>query len=202
MFWHNLEQARQRLSGSIVMYGNKPVRFSDIDDEDTRVRDIETGKVITVSLSDEAFNDFRNVPGTGYVNVPGYVAFLRRIPVRSQTHGLCRSNVRVTVPVEGTFRTDQMNLDTVVTNYGTFFAEACRDEYPTFSQAVDLSSETQPIAFSKKYAVVFVKGIRTLCRDEDSIGVVTTDGTCLLNKKALCFREELLTLGVTSILEL
>ena len=203
MFWHNNDQARQRLAGTAVMFGDDPVLFNGDVLENCSVRNIRTGKTMAVNLNDDAFANFRRLPKVGFVNYPGGLFHLRRIPVRTQVHGLCRTNVKVLGWSVNRFRNDVANFNTVIDKYGKYYAEACREEFPSFAEAIQYVSREQPVAFSDRHAVVMLPGgDKSLIRDDDSIGVVTSDGTCLLPKRNLCYREELLEKGVPSILEL
>ena len=200
MFWHGIDQARQRLAGSVVLYDGKPVRFGGVEGRECEVRDIRTGKIIRLNLEDKKFNDFREIPPMGFVNVPNTLYYLRRNPVRSQTHGLIRGNVYVSYPSRGRFIRDGVNYDYLVERNGDNYADRCEGKYPTFEQAVDICSSEQPIAFCPKYALVQDRGRKTVFRGEIPIGIL--DGSSvLLGKTFLCFREELQENGVSQILE-
>lgn len=201
MFWHNLDQARQRLAGAVVLYDGKPVRFGNIDGRECDVRDIETGKMKTISLEDPAFDDFRRLPPMGFVNVPNSLFLLRRAPIRSQSHGLIRSNVTVFYPnSRGSFTREGVNYDYLVEKYGQHYALRCQKGHPVFADAVKFLKEDQPVAFADKYALISIKGQAILFREEERIGAVE-DGTVFLKKPYLCYREDLQDAGVESILE-
>lgn len=198
MFWESVEQANQRLSGSVVMYGNDPVRFSGIASKKTVVRNLRTGEDVAVSLSDKAFEDFRKLPPLGLVNLTGDVAVFTRTPTRSQTHGHADGNisVRTTKGRERFSRILASNL--------AGYIEMIDNDYPTFREAIDNVSRDQPIAFSRKYCLVMSRaGFKTLRRGEKTIGVVASDGTVLLPKTTMCFREDFLnTVPDTAVMEI
>lgn len=203
MFWEHIEQARQRLNGAVVLRDGLPIRFGDITSKNINVKDIATGSVLKVNLDDKEFNDFRDLPEMGFVNVPGELYFTMRVPVRSQTHGLSRSNTKMFLYKGGRFISDiPTNYDKFVDDYGLYYAEAVKGAFPSFDKAVEYVSDRQPVAFSRKWALAMKDGIKTLFRLQDEIGIVSSDGACLLKPLYLCYREELQELGISNVLKM
>lgn len=202
MFWHDLQQANQRLQGSVVLYDGKPIRFRSIESRNVEVLDIASGDYITVNLEDAKFNDFRQLPKLGFVNTPGKLYWLGRYPARSAIHGHSRSNIQVHSFEKGqVFRSDS-NFENLLISNGKYYVESVTGKFPRWDEALDYVTQNQPIAVHHEYAIVRGNdGSDQLWKNKRHIGSVTKKGI-FLGKYSLFFREEIRErLGVTDVME-
>lgn len=184
MFWENLAQANQRLAGSVVNYDGSPVRFpAAIDSRSLTVTNIVDGSAMSVSLDSERFNNFRDIPKLGFMNLPGSLILIRRMPVRGQVHGLSRSNTEILEyhKTRGFIRSEH-GFDRVLSNYGKYFSAMATGNYPNLQEAYEFSNRNQPLAMTQKYAICCQDdGLKRLYRLHRPIGVVTDRTTVRLS---------------------
>jgi len=194
MFWENLAQANQRLAGCVVNYAGHPVRFpSAIDSRTLAVTKVVDSSSLLVSLDSEDFNNFRDVPRLGFMNLPGSLVLLRRMPVRNQVHGLSRSNTEILEyhKTRGFIRSEY-NFDRLLANYGKYFDAMATGNYPDLSEAYEYSNRNQPLAITSKYAICCQDdGLKRLYRMSRPIGVVTDRNTIHLTSLTKFWQEDL-----------
>jgi len=202
MFWHDLTQANQRLNSSVVMYDGKPIKFGAIDGREVRVKDLETGINFVVNLESDRFKDFRELPKLGFVNVPGRLYWLTRVPARSVTHGHCRSNVQVWNIEQGQIYRSDHSYEHLITYFGKYYVDSVLGKFPSWREALSHVQQAQPIAIHHEFALVRGNdGGNQLWKNKRHVGNVTDKGI-YLGPSTLYLREELQQrLGIQEIME-
>lgn len=202
MFWHDLQQANQRLNASVVMFGDKPVRFGSIEGREVRVKDLETGLNFVVNLEDKGFDNFRNLPRLGFVNVPGRLYWLTRVPTRSATHGHTRNNVLTFHLEQGQMYRSDVSYEHLIGHYGKYYVDSVKGNFPNWREALTHVQKTQPIAIHHEFALVKGNdGGTQLWKNKRHVGNVTEKGI-YLGPASLYLREELQQrLGIQEIME-
>lgn len=202
MFWHDLTQAHQRLNGCVVMYDNKPIKFGSIEGREVRVKDLETGLNFVVSLEDPKFNNFRELPKLGFVNVPGRLYWLTRVPARSVTHGHTRGNVQVFHIEQGQMYRSDNSYEHLITYYGKYYTDSVNGRFPNWKEALSHAQTTQPIAIHHEFALIRGNdGGVQLWKNKRHVGSVSEKGI-YLGSATLYLREELQQrLGIQEVME-
>lgn len=202
MFWHDLHQAHQRLNSSVVLYDKKPVRFAAIEGREVRVKDLRTGLHFNVSLEDEKFNNFRDLPKLGFVNVPRNLFWLTRVPARSATHGHTRNNIQVYSLDQGQMYRSEASFEHIITAFGKYYADSVTGIFPTWQEAFRHVQTTQPIAIHHEFALVRGNdGTVQFWKNKRHVGSVRENGI-YLGPSAVYLREELQQrLGIQEIME-
>lgn len=198
MFWESVEQANERLSGTYIMYGDKPYYVEGTSTREAgpsaRLSDLETGKTTWKVLTDEAFHNFHRLPPLGFVNIVSRGApvavYMARIPERSRAHGLKDNRVAV----------HELGPNGMARGTGMFFSRVAQDKgytwrvaniYPTAQEIMDKLPENCSTAFSPQYAILKdSSGLFRLFRKTELIGLITDRGL-RLSPKTVCYREEL-----------
>ena len=206
IFWTDTNQARERLSNTVVMYDGEPVYILDIysgDDFDDRVPrayltycSAPNDPPKRKRLDSPKFNKFRDLPSLGYLNCPKYGAvFLERRAARSRLHGLCDTNVSVQYFGRDGNTYDLRRMDGGWKLYYTTtgFLESCKDAFPTLEEVLLNIKENTSIAFSRKFAVYRDElGLRWLYRNEQRIGLFPNAKSLCLISKFKFYREEIM----------
>lgn len=198
-FWENLEQARERLSGCYIMYGNEIVYVEDVHAKSNgltaRIYDaarINPSRL--VKLSDPAFKSFREIPPLGWTNIVGgtkpNAVFMERVPVRQRTHGLSNNNVTVKDNSTGLVgRSREYNFTSVVTNKG--YEGTIEGKYPSLEEVLQKLPRDSLAAVSSRYAVQEDSpGMKWFYRNSERVGMISGENL-LLFKGFLYLLEEL-----------
>lgn len=205
IFWTDSDQARERLTGTVVLYDNLPVYINDIENGENFEDGVpraninfcsdKDGKRQRKRLDSPKFDKFRSLPALGWVNTPKYGAvFLSRRATRSRLHGLSGANVvgsffyGMPEYCTGTFERAWEYL------YNTeAFTKSCADEYPTLTDILLNVQENSALAFSRKFAVYRdTLGLRWLYRETERIGIFTNANSLNLIEKFKYYREEIM----------
>ena len=192
-----VQDAQQKLNGTIILYNNKPVRIVAVGgDRDIIVscKPSERGRwgtVFDVSLSEPGF-DWKSL-GTrlGYMNfdafLPDYAeaVFLVRTPVRLSVQGLSERTVeydRLHLPKEIVI---EQNIGFWNLAVSKGFSMMLAGEYPTLEEAMNLlrksardETDIKSVAISKESAIYWDRiGQPYILYKRQKVG--TTDGTCI-----------------------
>ncbi len=188
--FEGVEQARQRLEGTTVVFDGEGYSLRQVTQEPDGlsatlyklpVSGSKTNKSIVHSLKDPKFNRFRPFE-LGFVNLfdEEFVGnntnclFTYRRPLRSGARqGLSREALdgRYLQNSRGTGRCEGWNIDTL--NQCQSFADMLKGSYPTYVEAVDNLINNSSIAFDRNYAVLKdVDGLIWLYRKLERIGLV------------------------------
>jgi hypothetical protein len=197
MFWEDVQQAQDRLSGTYVLHGDKVVFVERCENRDrlpsARCLDTIASSTAWYPLTDEAFHDFHKLPPLGYVNITrtGYphAVLLQRLPERSRSHGLKTNRISVSGLVGPGLAPSAYNYDHIVVDKG--YGMAIRGEYPTAKEILDNLDEDTSAAFSPSYAISRDSfGILRLFRKQLMIGVIDEE-VVKFARTTDCYREEL-----------
>lgn len=194
MFWEDSRQADERLTGTYVMYGDKPVMIDRVSNDSAVIVPADGSPSKTVRLDDPLFYDFHKLPPLGYVNVVGtgtpLAVLLTRVPERSRSHGLKSGRVTIEELLQaGMMKSPRFNLNGVLSDKG--YSHRIAGIYPKVSEILDKLPEGCSVAFSPKYAVCLDGfGLFRLFRRNRQIGLVTPNGL-RLSESTACFREDL-----------
>lgn len=199
MFWTDATQAQERLTNSVLCYDKKPVYIDRIDGEGALVIPLEgSSKVKKVSLEDEKWNNFRDLPKLGWMN---YVhndkvspVFLERRAINSRSHGLTTQNTcAYLLSSDGLSKEKYGSFTEYLKNPG--YHETLEDEaaYPKLSEILMALGDTPSgIAFSSKFcAIVTSEGMKWLFRKTRRIGFFTGTDSLNLFPKNGYYKEEL-----------
>lgn len=201
MFWEDVVQAGERLTGTYIMYGDEPVKVQAVESRaegpSATIENVKTGSRTRKLLSDPKFHDFHKLPPLGYINLIGFkkpvAVYTKRIPERSRSHGL-RDN-RVTVSLldqNGLGTTFGINLASVLSDDG--YKHRVEGFYPTAEEIVENLPEDCSAAFSPTYAIYKdAYGLFRLFRREGMVGLISHRGLRLTRETA-CYQEELIEL--------
>jgi hypothetical protein len=206
IFWTDTEQARERLTGTVVLYDGQPVYINDIengnnfDDGIPRANIAVCGesgdKVTRKRLDSPKFNKFRSLPELGWVNSAKYGAILmQRRATRSRLHGLNGNNVLATffygMPEYSTGRFER-GWDYMYKTKS--FVDACNNIYPSLESILLNIQEDSALGFSRKFAVYRdTLGLRWLYRETERIGIFTNANSLNLLEKFKFYREEIMS---------
>lgn len=211
MFWTDHGQARERLSGTVILYDNEPVYVENISDPMDEGDGIVKARIVTCDenrtasrkrLDSPKFKRFRELPKLGWMNSAdprvGALFFYRK-SVRTRSHGLSRANVNVV----GFPTKSSGNYAGSLQNYGegTFdkfmfdngFKDMHHGRYPSLESVLSAIQECSSIAFANRFCVVCDDlGVRWLIRDKNRVGIFGGDNTLFLFKKFAFLREEIM----------
>ncbi len=213
-FWTDIEQAQERLTGSVVLYDGQPVVIQEItrgdpDPEKNRhgtpkARILECGKPNADTsrkiLSSAKFNQFRDMPNLGWFNPAGYPAvgacFCTRRTVTTRTHGLINTNTIVSSFNHNGGETtlqdgQQFQFSNIYHDKG--WLDAHNGKFPSLDAILVNIAENSAIAYSRRYAVLRDGiGIRWLYRNKDRVGLFAGVDTLMLLTKFVYLREEIM----------
>jgi hypothetical protein len=205
IFWTDTEQARERLSGTVVLYDGQPVYINDIENGDNFEDGIPRanismcgqvdGKTFRKRLDSPKFNKFRSLPELGWINSTKYGAILlQRRATRSRLHGLSGNNVYASFFLgmpEYTIGRFERGWEAVWNTKS--FIDQCNNEYPSLASILLNIEEASGLAFSRKFAVYRdTLGLRWLYRETDRIGIFTNANSLNLLEKFKFYREEIM----------
>jgi hypothetical protein len=206
IFWTDSNQARERLTGTVVLYDGLPVFISNVEDGENFANDGVPRANITFCgdtegnrqrkrLDSPKFNKFRSLPELGWLNTTKYGAILlSRKATRSRLHGLNSSNIR------GQFfhNSGQYSLTPYERVWDDFynsssFVDLCKDVYPALGDVLLNVQEESALAFSRKFVVYRdTLGLRWLYRETERIGIFTNSNSLNLLEKFKFYREEIM----------
>ncbi len=199
MFWEDVQQARDRLEGSWILYDNQPVSVSSVGQRDegpsAQCLCPKTGKVTWRLLTDPAFGDFHRLPPLGYVNLvrPGKptAVYLTRVPDRSRLHGL-RSN-KVTLheltPMGLVACSGKYPLEVIFADRGYDYRVA--DVYPDATEVIEKLPEGCSAAIDSRYAIAKDSfGLCRLYRRQACVGLLNENGL-RLSRNSEFYKEEI-----------
>ena len=132
------EYANTRLSGSIVMLGNKPIVVTNVDGFGTVMsEELGTGEPVVCPLGDINVDP---VP-LGYLNKGSKCFYLARIPRRKDwRQGLRTRTLAV------------LNADVLTISHKNL-AKCISGKYPTLTRCIKALGRVDSIAFSRKFAL-------------------------------------------------
>jgi hypothetical protein len=204
-FWTSIEQAIERLRGTVVIYDGKPVYVSAIEPNDggsstpkALIHDCDDPdqKISRKILSSAKFEKFRVLPNLGWVNLHGRrdAVFVYRRTTASRLHGLAGVNTYV----EAFDRRNGLSLslqivsfDTVYTDKG--FTESHQNNFPNLNEILVSIREDTAIAYSRIFCVSRDNvGIRWLYKNKDRVGLFVGNDTLNIFTKFAFLREEIM----------
>src|SRR3990167_4725119 len=104
-FWTDIDQASEKLLECVILCDDTPVQVIEIrKTTDSKIPEIviellSDGRILTLSLADDSFHNFRKLPQLGWMNLHNdkkpTCIFLSRRLTRSRLHGLNNQNVIV-----------------------------------------------------------------------------------------------------------
>lgn len=206
MFWTDAAQASERLTGCVVNYDGKPVYIEEVNlGEDQRTVEckallLEKGTRKRIVLSDQKWNNFRDLPRLGWFNYVSITVgtitpvFLERRAVNSRSHGLTSANTNCyNLTPRGVEREKYANFVDYMKNPGYHETSVDETAYPKLSTILmALGEEPSGVAFSPKFCVIVTEeGMKWLFRKRNRIGFFTgTDSLNLFPKNGF-YKEEL-----------
>lgn len=203
MFWTDINQASERLVGSIVNWNGEPVYIesvfantkgqpvaSCITEDDTKI----------IELSDEGWNNFRDLPVLGWFNLVSErkntvsPIYLERRAVRARIHGLSYNNTKIyRASDQGIENIRDTDLRYYFRNPG--YKETMKDvsNYPKVSTILmALSSTPSGVSFSRNFCVIVTEeGMKWLYRKTNRIGFFTGTDSLNLFPRHGFYKEEL-----------
>ena len=196
--WADADQASNRLRDSYVLYGNDVFYVAEI----RRGHDglmvygtiMKSGKNAEFPIYDEFFHGFRKLPPLGWINlakVPEPTAvFTRRIPQRSNGHGLRDNRVSVQEMREGALsRSPRFGYNAIVKDPG--YEDMILGNFPSASEIIERLKTPSVVAFSKRYAIRrTILGEFYLYRNADLVGAIG-NGEVVVPKTTSWCKEEL-----------
>lgn len=205
MFWTDAAQASERLSGCVVNYDGKPTLIDEVVPGENGgveciARQLHKQTRKRLNLSDEKWNNFRDLPRLGWFNYVSTMdnrvtpVFLERRAVNSRSHGLTINNTSCySVNARGVERDRHSNFVEYMKSEG--YQETMNDEaaYPKLSTILmALGEDPAGVAFSPKFCVIVTEeGMKWLFRKSKRIGFFTgTDSLNLFPKNGF-YKEEL-----------
>jgi hypothetical protein len=210
-FWEDSQQASERLTGSVVLYGTSPAlveRILPSRDEQifADVRIFPVGATTRLNLADPLFHHFRNLPRLGWSNniSQGRALYLERRVVRTTRHGFTGENTTVlAVDRSGETFSRDIRLESFVSDPG--FSDANNGVFPSLADTLTNIRIGDTIAISNNLAVFRDNnGIRWLYKDTSKVGLFTDNSSILLMSRFSFLKEELIeapTLPIENISE-
>lgn len=142
MYSDNIEYARTRLLGTVVMLDKEPVLVEDIDmDCETEILYLKDGSHSTCHVDDL---DVVGQNKLGYINYEGYSYHMVRKPLRNDWRQGLRMGNMVFTGEQGFYEVPSFQLRATILGL-----------YPTFQQAAEgvLGGHARKTAFSRHFAV-------------------------------------------------
>lgn len=191
-FWTDLNQANQRLNSSVVMFRDTPTYIRDVGGDGAHCYLLPKQENIVIRLNDEGWNDYRNLPRLGWVNLydRGHAVFMERRPRRNSTHGLCNQNVHCYQSTDnGPFVNARPFTDYI---FDQGFADATAGKFDDMREVLSYLKEGSIVGISNNYAVGRDQiGIPYLMHRMKKIGVIIEDSIRLPDSVSY-LREELM----------
>ena len=206
MFWTDVDQANERLTGTIVSYGGVPTYIEEVRTKSSGIyaraellENNDSGTFSNISLEDKKWNKFRDLPRLGWFNCTDELGnlrpvYLERRAVNSRSHGLTNPNTQAwNISNEGILRDRGHSIRGYLRNPG--YLETCKgdEEYPKLSTILmSVGEGISGAAFSSKFCVVSTEeGMKWLYRKSRRIGFFSgTDSLNLFPKQGF-FKEEI-----------
>lgn len=209
-FWESLEQARERLRGSYVLYGDAPFYVEDVTASDRGMyiigNNVRRGAREKKSADDPLFNMFRTLPPLGWCNLlshPGLsitrpkAVYTTRVPNRGRSHGLVTNRIRIRGLVGGTWQREGFSFESVVCNPG--YHEGISGIFPTMEETLENLQPSCTVAISKKFAINRDSDkLFWLYRNSEKLGLLGKQEIKLFPSN-VCFREELSASSLISV---
>ena len=159
LFWEDAQQARDRLSNTVVLYGDDPVFIGDVRPDGPVVKaDVTfypTGKFIQLNLADSRFHKFRTLPPLGWVNntKDKTAYYLERRVRRTTRHGLFNDNTSCLFAdlAGGGVIEAGHRFSTISQDLG--FSESCKGLFPTLEEVLTNVKQGNIIAISNSFAI-------------------------------------------------
>lgn len=205
--YENLEDARMRLRGTVVLYSGEPFYVRDVQRPQTKEDGIF--RVIGNLLPLTGREGFEEAAGVemkkfissknfdigafrmGYVNSPNGAFYCSRLPNRQQKQGLSgdtfsgKTNKGKPVPFT-TFTTTKEVINMV------------KNDYPSFEVAKRALVKVPAVAFSRDFCLEkdeILEELQHLYHKGTKVGAIL-GGNLVLGKKFTCLKESLEELGV------
>lgn len=222
MFWTDVNQAIERLNGTIVNYDGSPTYIEEaytskkgqVVARAEFLRDNPNEDTKVVALDDEKWNNFRDLPKLGWFNYVRPASeeiipiFLERRAVNSRSHGLNGNNVSVWGTTNQGVEKQRYGgaLRGFFRNPGYLETSQSEEEYPKLTTILmSLGSSPSGAAFSSKFSVVVTEeGMKWLYRKTKRVGFFTGTDSLNLFPKHGFLKEELErcpTFDITNIKE-
>lgn len=214
IFWTDIHQAQERLTGTVILYDNEPVFVDGIVNasaSDTSpsipraaIRQLGVSKGLGKGqrkiLNSPKFERFRRLPNLGWMNMVSNPKvgplFVSRRPVAgSRLHGLANANVRVEnfVISPENFYLDGGGYSLTNIIYDEGFCDMHHGRYPSLAAILTNIKEGSGIAYSRDFCVWRDNvGIRWLFHKSNKIGIFTGIDTLNLFTKFNYLRETII----------
>lgn len=186
MFWTDYVQAQERLSGTFICYDKVPVLVEEVGPEAAVIQNLAKNKRARVTLDDEKWNNFRDLPKLGWFNSVAFGAVvpvhLERRAVNTRNHGLSHQNTVISsVSPDGVQPGRGQTLRDLLSNPGYLETMNGEENYPKLSEVLmGLGAGLRGAAFSSKFcATAEENGMKWLYRHNKRIGFFS--GTNSLN---------------------
>lgn len=180
------DDARMRLSQSIVMYQGKPVYTEQSEKKHTLIRDMYTGETCNV-LTDEL--DLTPVQ-VGNIAIGKSYMYVQRAPVRKWKQGVNKGNLKFgDMPWElPAFQLVSKGM-----------ANAIMGVYPAVTDAIDniLAGRYNAVPINRHWGFGLVEDIPRLLYKDKVVGFLEDDGEIIISKKYFFLKEDLL--GVLNV---
>lgn len=203
--YENIEDARMRLRGTVVLYEGEPFYVRDVQRPQTKEDGIlrVIGNLLPLSGKEmfeergemKKFISSKNFDigafRMGYVNSPAGAFYCTRLPSRQQKQGLSGdtfqavTNKGAKVPFT-TFTTTKEVVNMV------------KNDYPSFAVAQKALGKVPAVAFSRDFCLEkdeILEELQHLFHKGTKVGAIL-GGNLVLGKKFACLKESLEELGV------
>lgn len=196
--WADAEQASSRLRGTYVMYDDDVFYINRVHAPSTGLaaegQHIRTGKGASYPLDDPNFHGFRKLPPLGWVNLCGVdrptAMYLRRLPARSNPHGLKNGRISCHELVKGSWNPSRSHdFSGIVKDRG--YRMGLDGDYPTPAEIMEKLRVPTTVAFSRLFAISRnLEGEFSLYRRADRVGSLR-EGEIVVGKGTEWCKEEL-----------
>lgn len=206
-FWTDLQQAQERLAGSVVLYDDSPVYIEALEDsayEDGRI--VPKARMLMLPTLGEKnrvkkfinsphFHRFRDPVRLGWMNDQACAATLfQRRPATGRSHGLTSGNCSI-----GAFNTGASGSSIVFGSdrfttliFDKGFVDMHKGEYPSLDGILRNIEHRSSIAYSRVFCVhKDSDGVIWLYRHQERVGIFTGSDTLNLLGKFGYLREEI-----------
>lgn len=212
-FWTDVNQASDRLHGTVILYDDRPCYVEEVlaHDDKPKARiifcdDRKAGSV-RKELNSPKFNKFRTLPKLGFVNrvSDSRLLLLSRAVVSTRRHGYCGDNINVKVLFNMEPSSDGLdripyfsgNRDSAAFNSNVFFdlgfTATHKGQFPSLDAILQKLNPSTGLAFHNNFAVVRDStGMRWLFRLDQRVGFFSDATSLVLFPRFSYLRQEIM----------